>query len=139
MVDQQTAKNQNNYETLKTHCRYNGRFMKNLNPNPNPDPLSRTLHDWKVTTPLPHGFREQVWSRIASTEQVRPSWISTLITHWIGSLLPRPALAASYVAILLVVGVTAGWAQGLQKSTRMRNELGQRYVSVLDPYQAPRQ
>ena len=113
--------------------------MKNLDPNPNPDPLSRTLRDWKVTTPLPPGFREQVWSRIARTEQARSSWISTLITHWIGSMLPRPALAASYVAILLVVGVTAGWAQGHQKSTRMKDELGQRYVHVLDPYQAPRQ
>jgi len=115
--------------------------MKNLNPNPNPDPLSRTLRDWKVTTPLPPGFREQVWSRIARTETEqagRPS-ISRLITHWIGSMLPRPALAASYVAILLVVGVTAGWAQGHQKSTRMKDELGQRYVHVLDPYQAPRQ
>jgi hypothetical protein len=113
--------------------------VKNLNPNPNPDPLSRTLRDWKVTTALPPGFREQVWSRIARAEQARPSWISTLITHWIGSMLPRPGLAVSYVAILLVVGVTAGWAQGHQKSTRMKEELAQRYVHVLDPYQALRQ
>ncbi|MEO8426261.1 MAG: hypothetical protein ABI651_04030 [Verrucomicrobiota bacterium] len=113
--------------------------MKNSDPNADRDPLSRTLRDWRVTTPLPAGFREQVWSRIARTQQpARPS-ISTLITHWIGTVLPRPALAASYVAIVLVVGVTAGWAQGRRENARMKDELGQRYIQVLDPYQAPRQ
>ena len=108
------------------------------NSNLNPDPLNRILRDWKVTIPLPPGFREQVWSRIARSEQARPS-ISTLIQYWIGTVLPRPALAVSYVAILLVIGVTAGWAEGRQGSARMRNELGQRYVNVLDPYQATHQ
>jgi hypothetical protein len=53
-------------------------------------------------------------------------------------MLPRPALAASYVALLLAVGVSAGWAQARQETARVRDELGQRYVRVLDPYQAPR-
>ena len=51
----------------------------------------------------------------------------------------RPVLAASYVAVLLSIGVTAGWAQARQETARVHDELGQRYVRALDPYQAPRQ
>jgi hypothetical protein len=53
--------------------------------------------------------------------------------------LPRPALAASYVAILLAIGVTAGWTQARHETARVKGELGQRYIRVLDPYQAPRE
>lgn len=108
------------------------------NPDPNADRLSQILRDWQVTTPLPPGFQERVWSRIARTHQPGTASIWTLVTHWIGAVLPRPALAASYIAILLVIGVTAGWAQGRQESARMKDELGQRYVHALDPYRAPR-
>ena len=108
------------------------------NPDPNADRLSQILGDWKVTTPLPPGFQEQVWRRIERTQQPGTLPIWTLVTHWIGAALPRPALAASYIAILLTIGVTAGWAQGRQESARMKDELGRRYVHVLDPYQAPR-
>ena len=54
-------------------------------------------------------------------------------------MLPRPALAASYVAILLAIGVTAGWAQAHHETSRVKNELGERYVRMLDPSQTPRQ
>ena len=91
-----------------------------------------------AATPLPPGFREQVWSRIARTQRREPLSISLLITHWIGTLLPRPALAVSYVSILLIVGLTAGWAQGRKENARLKAELGDRYVHVLDPYQAAR-
>ena len=91
---------------------------------------------------LSPGFQEAVWQRIERAERalapVAPSaW--AVISHWIGTMLPRPALAASYVAILLAIGVTAGWAQAHQETTRVKNELGERYVRVLDPYQTPRQ
>jgi hypothetical protein len=109
------------------------------NPDPHADRLSQILRDWKVTSPLPPGFQERVWSRIARTQQTGTPSIWTLVTHWVGTMLPRPALAASYVAILLVIGVTAGVAQGRHETTRVKDELGQRYVRMLDPYQAPRQ
>jgi hypothetical protein len=61
-----------------------------------------------------------------------------LVRHWIGGLLPRPALAVAYVATLIAIGGTAGWTQARQETTRVRDELGDRYVRVLNPYQAPR-
>jgi hypothetical protein len=108
------------------------------NPDPNADRLSQLLRDWKVTTPFPPGFQEQVWSRIARTHQPGTASIWTFVTHWIGAVLPRPALAVSYVAILLVIGVAAGVTQGRHETTRVKGELSQRYVRLLDPYQAPR-
>jgi len=54
-------------------------------------------------------------------------------------MLPRPALAGSYVALLLVGGVTVGWAQARQDAARVKDELSERYLRVLDPYQTPRQ
>jgi hypothetical protein len=112
--------------------------MKNLDPNTDPDVLRQTLRKWKVTTPLPPGFQEEVWRRIASTQKpaAPSSWI--IITHWIEAVLVRPALAASYVAILLAIGVTAGLAQARHEAARLKDELSQRYVRVLDPYQTPR-
>jgi hypothetical protein len=110
--------------------------MKNPDSNADRDRLNQILGDWKVTTPLPPGFQEQVWSRIARTQKPGTLSIWTLVTHWIGAVLPRPALAASYVAVLLVIGVTAGVAQGRHETTRVKGELSQRYVRMLDPYQA---
>ena len=63
--------------------------------------------------------------------------VGAIIAHWIGTVLSRPALAASYVATLLAIGVTVGWAQGHQQTARVKEELSQRYVRVLDPYLAP--
>ena len=104
--------------------------------------LRKALKEWRVDAALPPGFQERVWRRIEQTERapgpIAPSaW--AVIAHWIGTRLPRPALAASYVAILLAIGVTAGWAQANQETRRVKNELGERYVRVLDPYQTPRQ
>ena len=53
-------------------------------------------------------------------------------------MLPRPALATAYVAVLLAIGATAGWAQARQESERVSDALSVRYVRLLDPYQAPR-
>ena len=104
----------------------------------NPEPLRRVMREWKVTEPLPPRFQDGVWRRIeqAQTRQAVSPW--AVVANWIATVLPRPALAASYVAVLLTIGVTAGWAQARQKTARVHDELGQRYVRVLDPYQAPR-
>lgn len=108
-------------------------------PGNHDDDLRKLLKEWRTDTALPPRFQEGVWRRI---EQAQPSLspsIWAVVTHWIGAMLPRPALAASYMAVLLVVGVTAGWAQARQDTARVKDELGQRYVRVLDPYLAPRQ
>lgn len=100
--------------------------------------LRKVLKEWCTDAPLPTRFQEGVWRRIerAQTQAVPSIWI--VIAHWVGTVLPRPSLAAAYVAVLLTIGVTAGWAQARQDTARVKDELGQRYVRVLDPYQAPR-
>ena len=61
-----------------------------------------------------------------------------VFAHWIGTLLPRPVMATAYVAVLLTIGATAGLTQAHQTNARVKGELGERYVRVLDPYQTPR-
>ena len=56
-----------------------------------------------------------------------------VFAHWIGTLLPRPAMATACFAVLLTIGLTAGWAQAVQTNSRVKGELGDRYVRVLDP------
>jgi len=113
--------------------------MKQNEPN-NPDEALRgVLKEWRTDAPLPPRFQEAVWRRIEDAERARPGALWAVIARWTGTMLPRPALAASYVAILLAIGVTAGWAQAREQNSRVKSELGERYVRVLNPYQTPRQ
>ena len=110
--------------------------MKRERPSEGHEPVRKLLRDWKVTTRLPPGFQEGVWRRIERAQAAQPSVPSAwaLIAHWIGTALPRPALATSYVAVLVAIGVTLGWAQARQETARLKDELGQRYVRVLNPF-----
>jgi len=115
--------------------------MKTNEPGNHDEPLRKVLKEWRTDAAFPPRFQEAVWQRIERAERVpapvAPSGWAVII-HWIGTVLPRPALASAYVAVLLAVGVTAGWAQARQESARVNDELGLRYVRVLDPYLAPR-
>lgn len=113
--------------------------MKTPEPESQDEVLGKVLQEWRTDASLSPGFQKAVWRRIemSQAQAAPPAW--GLIAHWIGTVLPRPALAVAYVAVLLAIGATAGWAQGRQETARVKGELGQRYVRVLDPYQAPRQ
>ena len=113
--------------------------MSDNRPEEKGDRFERALSQWRVSSPLPPRFQEAVWRRIERAERVASPSVWAVIAHWIGTMLPRPALAASYIALLLAIGVTAGWAQARQETERVKSELGERYVRVLDPYQTPRQ
>ena len=106
---------------------------------PDDEALRNVLKEWRTDAALPPRFQEHVWRRIERTQTSAPLSFWTAIAHWTGTVLLRPALAAAYVAMLLVIGVTAGWAQARQETARVKDELGQRYVRVLDPYLTPRQ
>jgi phage-related minor tail protein len=115
--------------------------MKTNEPGHRDDALRKLLKEWRTDASLPTRFQESVWQRIQRGDQAdAPVALSVWsgIARWISRMLPRPALAASYVAVLLAVGVTAGWAQARQETARVNDELGLRYVRVLDPYLAPR-
>jgi hypothetical protein len=116
--------------------------MKTHEPGNHDEPIRKVLEEWRTDAALPPGFQEAVWQRIGRAERVpapaAPS-VWAVIAHWIGTVLPRPALATAYVGVLLAIGVTAGWAQARQETVRVKGELGERYVRVLDPYLTPRQ
>lgn len=102
--------------------------------------LRTLLKECEVAATLPPRFQEQVWRRIARREQQPSVWFSlrTSLAQWINAELPRPALAISYVAILLVAGAGVGWTQARQEKARVSDEMSLRYVQSVDPYQAVR-
>ena len=111
--------------------------MKNEYPGINDKPLQSVLSEWKVASPLPPSFREQVWRRIQGAES-RPGAANSFVdvlTNWVATVLPRPASTVCYLAALLAMGATIGWAQSQQKTDRVSHELRQRYVRSIDPYQ----
>lgn len=115
--------------------------MKNSEPNKDDERLSKLLHEWKAESSLPPRFHEGVWRQIeasSASSAATPS-LRSRFAHWMSTLLPRPAMATAYVAVLIVVGATAGWTQAHQTNARVKGELGERYVRVLDPYLTPRQ
>jgi|ERR1035437_309322 hypothetical protein len=108
-----------------------------MNPNPNPDSderLRSVLREWVVDAPLPPSFQEQVWKRIARAEAPTESSFWTALARLVEVVLPRPKIAFSYVAALLVLGVTAGSVTAQIKSSHLDATLRARYVQAVDPY-----
>jgi hypothetical protein len=100
--------------------------------------LSGLLSEWKVNTALPPRFQERVWRRI-EREEAQPlskasAWIA--LRHWIDDVLPRPALAVAYMAVLLAAGAGFGWTRARHETARVSNQLSIRYVTLVDPYAA---
>ncbi len=101
--------------------------------------LSKTLKEWKVREPLPPRFQERVWQRIGRQEaQVpEPYWMRS--SSWLARAMARPSLAASYLTVLALTGLLAGYWHARVDNARTSAELGTRYVQMMDPYQtAPR-
>jgi hypothetical protein len=113
--------------------------MNTNEPGQQDEALRKLLKEWRADAPLPLRFQEAVWRRIERAPAPAAPSVWDVIADWIGTALPRPALAASYLALLLTLGVAAGWTQARQESARVKGELGDRYIRTLDPYQAPRQ
>ncbi len=111
--------------------------MKTNKPNDDA-PLDALLQEWKVKSSLPPRFDEQVWRRIerAETAPVPSVSLATVFANWIATMLPRPALATAYVAVLLAIGAGVGWSQARQETARVSSDLSARYVQAVDPYQA---
>jgi hypothetical protein len=113
--------------------------MSTNEPGNQDEALGRLLREWRAGAPLPLHFQEAVWRRIEGARASAAPSLWTVIAQWIGTALPRPALAASYLAILLTIGVTAGWTRARHETAQVNGELGERYIRVLDPYATPRQ
>ena len=111
--------------------------MKTNEPD-KPDALRKVLQTWRADVALPPQFQVDVWRRIERAEALGIPSVWSALARWIGTLLPRPALAVAYITVLVVVGTTVGWTQAHQTNARVKSELGERYVHELDPYQTPR-
>lgn len=112
-----------------------------MKPNQEPENderLRAVLREWKVDVSLPPRFQKQVWRRISRTEaQAGPS-LRQLFARWVEATFSRPALAVSYVAVLLFVGLTTGYVRAQDKSAQAQSQWRTMYVQSVDPYQAPR-
>ncbi|ODU25141.1 MAG: hypothetical protein ABS95_00940 [Verrucomicrobia bacterium SCN 57-15] len=104
----------------------------------NDEPLRQLLREWVVDITLPPRFQEQVWRRIARREEEAKPSLRQAFMHWLETTFNRPALAVSYVAILLIAGLTTGYVQAQDKSARAESQWRTLYVQSVDPYQAPR-
>jgi|SRR5678816_4159033 hypothetical protein len=110
--------------------------MKPIQTPDNDEHLRAVLRGWVVDTPLPPRFQDQVWQRITRTEiRLQPGFWGSLI-RLVEVALPRPKIALSYVATLLVLGVAAGSMTAQVRSSHVNADLGARYVQSLDPYRA---
>ncbi len=101
--------------------------------------LDQVLASWKVAEPLPPRFAENVWNRIAREEHRSPAGVLTGWLDWLRRGMLRPALAGTYVAVLLITGMGFGYWRAQVTNERTIAQLGVRYVHMIDPYQMPRQ
>lgn len=97
-------------------------------------PLDRALQEWRVTTPLPPRFQEQVWQRIERAAAPSLS-LADVVRGWFITAFARPAFAFAYVSALLVTGLVLGFVQASHKSATWDRQLEARYVQSIDPYQ----
>jgi len=96
--------------------------------------LERALQEWRVTTPLPPRFSEQVWKRIERAQVPNISVVDAMRALF-ATAFARPAFAFAYVSALLVIGLTLGFVQASQKAAQWDRQLEARYVQSIDPYQ----
>ena len=109
--------------------------MKNFLPDDSNDSLSKVLREWKVSAPLPPRFEEQVWQRIARSEAAAKSSLWKQLSNWLDFVLPRPAVAASYLSVLLLAGVATGYWRGHERAAHLQQEMSSRYLLSVNPYQ----
>jgi hypothetical protein len=112
--------------------------MKTPNPSDSERQLSELLQEWKPQPSLPPRFQERVWKQIDRVEASKSPTSLAAILRWIDAAFRRPALATAYVAVLLFVGLGAGYWQAQGKSAQAESKLRALYVQSVDPYQAPR-
>lgn len=121
---------------------FNDRLNRNVKPeDQNNESLSNLLKEWRPNTDLPPGFQASVWNRIDAKKGEpaisQPMWKA--ISVWFTQFAARPHVAAGYIAVFVLIGMTVGWTQGRREITRIHDDLAKRYVQTLDPYQARRQ
>lgn len=112
--------------------------MSDLNPSENDRRLSQVLREWRVEPSLPAGFEARVWRRISAPKLTTAASLPAYFLARLDAWFSRPALAVSYLSVLLIAGLAAGSWQAQRESARVNHALARLYVQSVDPYQAPR-
>jgi hypothetical protein len=109
--------------------------MKAPNLNENDEALSRVLREWTVKAALPPRFQDSVWHSIKRREAEGFSWTDFLAR--LATSITRPALASSYMTVLVLAGLLAGYLQAKSAEAHAEARLSARYVQLVDPYRSP--
>src|SRR3974390_106721 len=105
-------------------------------PDRNPA-LHKLLREWELKETLPPRLSERVWHRLARGQsQAASVWVQ-LVQRLTGAL-ARPSMAVTYMTLLLLGGVKAGYLEARQQNAEASASLRARYVQMIDPYQMPR-
>ena len=94
--------------------------------------LRDVLHAWRVdATPSPR-FEQAVWRRIAQGETA-PGFAGGLF-RFFERVFPKPAVAFSYIAILVGVGAGLGYLRSGQHKIEAQSQFESLYVQSVNPY-----
>jgi len=89
-----------------------------MKPRHHDEPLARCSKEWRSAAPLPPRFQEQVWQESNALKRNQsPVW--AFIDHLVGTVLPRPALAASYLQSFSPRR-DRWWAQARRETVRVK-------------------
>ena len=108
--------------------------MRTNEPNRNENALHRWLQHWDVKATLPPGFRREVWQRIEQSRWHDSSRVLARLVQCLEAGLLRPAVALTYLMILLITGSAFGWMQAQRDKGQLDEALERRYVRAIDPY-----
>ena len=92
------------------------------------------LQEWRVDSRVPADFNGGVWRRI---EKARPHNLTGLVADWLNHLFAKPALAAAYVAVSLLIGLGAGQLHAGRDLRTAEVQFKSRYIQSVDPYAMP--
>jgi hypothetical protein len=109
--------------------------MKTTGPSENDESLRKALRAWRVTTPLPPRFQEQVWRRIERTATQCDDSVWTMFVNRLAEAMARPVPALAYVTALLMISLTIGYWQARERTAQWDKDFAQRYLQAVDPYQ----
>lgn len=88
-----------------------------------PDPLDALLADWRVESPAPRGFQDQVWQRIAADRR-RHLWMEDFLSWW---------LAPCRLALSAVFAISAGGLIGYFEADYRYHQARRTYFSLINP------
>jgi len=105
-----------------------------MNEQPDDVRLQTLLREERDKEPLPPRFQDNVWQRIAAAERRAAASHSFSLANWLNGLFARPAAAVAWVALLLVVGMGAGYAWAGHDTTQWDQQLSTYYAASINPY-----